>query len=65
MDLGKTQMLRDILKDKTLLKEQCYIDGKWVSGSATIEVTNPVNEVVIGQVIKEEIVIIGDCRTSS
>ena len=52
MDLGKTQMLRDILKDKTLLKEQCYIDGKWVSGSATIDVTNPVNEMVIGQVPK-------------
>ena len=52
MDLGKTQMLRDILKDKTLLKEQCYIDGKWVSGSATIAVTNPVNEMVIGQVPK-------------
>ena len=52
MDLGKTQMLRDILKDKTLLREQCYIDGKWVSGSATIDVTNPVNELVIGQVPK-------------
>ena len=52
MDLGKTQMLRDILKDKSLLREQCYIDGKWVSGSATIDVTNPVNEMVIGQVPK-------------
>ena len=52
MDLGKTQMLRDILKDKSLLKEQCYIDGKWVSGAAMIDVTNPVNEMVIGQVPK-------------
>ena len=30
MDLGTTQALRDILKDKSLLKDQCYIDGKWV-----------------------------------
>jgi succinate-semialdehyde dehydrogenase / glutarate-semialdehyde dehydrogenase len=52
MDLGKTQALRDILKDKTLLKEQCYIDGKWVSGAATINVTNPVNEMIIGTVPK-------------
>ena len=52
MDIGKTQMLRDILKDKSLLREQCYIDGKWVSGSASIDVTNPVNEMVIGQVPK-------------
>jgi succinate-semialdehyde dehydrogenase / glutarate-semialdehyde dehydrogenase len=50
MDIGKTQMLRDILKDKSLLKDQCYIDGKWISGSASIDVTNPVNEMVIGSV---------------
>ena len=50
MDLGTTRALRDILKDKSLLKEQCYIDGKWVSGAASIEVTNPVNEMVIGTV---------------
>ena len=41
MDAIKTQALKDILKDKSLLKEQCYIDGKWVSGDETIEVTNP------------------------
>ena len=52
MDLGTTRALRDILKDKSLLKEQCYIDGKWVSGAASIQVTNPVNEMVIGTVPK-------------
>jgi succinate-semialdehyde dehydrogenase / glutarate-semialdehyde dehydrogenase len=52
MDLGTTLALRDILKDKSLLKEQCYIDGKWVSGAATIDVTNPVNEMIIGTVPK-------------
>ena len=50
MDIGKTQMLRDILKDKSLLKDQCYIDGKWVSGETSIDVTNPVNEMVVGSV---------------
>ncbi len=52
MDLGTTQALRDILTDKSLLKEQCYIDGKWVSGAASINVTNPVNEMIIGTVPK-------------
>ncbi len=28
MDIRKTQALRDILKDKSLLKDKCYIDGK-------------------------------------
>jgi succinate-semialdehyde dehydrogenase/glutarate-semialdehyde dehydrogenase len=47
MDIRKGQALRDILKDKSLLKDKCYIDGKWVSGKASIDVTNPVNEEVI------------------
>ena len=34
MDIRKTQALRDILKDKSLLKDKCYIDGKWVGGNA-------------------------------
>ncbi len=52
MDIRKTQALRDILKDKSLLKDKCYIDGKWVGGTATIDVTNPVDESVIGSVPK-------------
>jgi succinate-semialdehyde dehydrogenase/glutarate-semialdehyde dehydrogenase len=47
MDVRTGQALRDILKDKTLLKDKCYIDGRWVKGTATIEVTNPVNGEVI------------------
>jgi succinate-semialdehyde dehydrogenase / glutarate-semialdehyde dehydrogenase len=50
MDIRKTQALRDILKDKSLLKEKCYIDGKWVAGADVIDVTNPVNEDVIASV---------------
>lgn len=52
MDIRKTQALRDILKDKSLLKEKCYIDGNWVGGSSTIDVTNPVDDSVIGSVPK-------------
>ncbi|TMJ35018.1 MAG: succinate-semialdehyde dehydrogenase (NADP(+)), partial [Alphaproteobacteria bacterium] len=50
MDIRKTQALRDILRDKSLLKEKCYIDGKWVAGKGAIDVTNPVNEEVIASV---------------
>jgi len=52
MDAIKTQALKDILKDKSLLKEQCYIDGKWISGDDTIEVTNPASGDVIASVPK-------------
>jgi succinate-semialdehyde dehydrogenase/glutarate-semialdehyde dehydrogenase len=47
MDLRTGQALRDVLKDKTLLKDKCYIDGRWVGGEAAIDVTNPVNGEVI------------------
>ena len=52
MDIRKTQALADILKDKSLLKDKCYIDGKWVGGKASIDVTNPVDESVIGSIPK-------------
>lgn len=41
MDIRKGQALRDILKDKSLLKDKCYIAGKWVAGKQSIDVTNP------------------------
>ena len=52
MDIRKGQALRDILKDKSLLKDKCYIGGKWLGGKSTIDVTNPVNEDVIGTIPK-------------
>jgi succinate-semialdehyde dehydrogenase/glutarate-semialdehyde dehydrogenase len=52
MDIRKSQALRDILKDKSLLKEACYINGKWVTGKATLDVTNPATGGVIGTVPK-------------
>ncbi|MBI2719707.1 MAG: NAD-dependent succinate-semialdehyde dehydrogenase [Rhizobiales bacterium] len=47
MDIRKSQALRDILKDKSLLKDKCFIDGKWLGGAATIDVTNPVDDSLI------------------
>ena len=52
MDFAKPKALMDILKDKSLLKDKCYINGAWVGGAATINVTNPVDESVIGTVPK-------------
>lgn len=37
------------LKDQDLLK-QCYLNGEWVSGSDTINVTNPATGEVIGTI---------------
>jgi succinate-semialdehyde dehydrogenase / glutarate-semialdehyde dehydrogenase len=50
MDIRKSQALSDILKDKSLLKDKCYINGAWVGGDKNIDVTNPVDERVIGSV---------------
>jgi succinate-semialdehyde dehydrogenase / glutarate-semialdehyde dehydrogenase len=47
MDIRKGQALRDILKDKSLLKDKCYIDGRWVGGDRTIEVANPATADVV------------------
>src|SRR5260221_1902979 len=41
--------LRDRLKDASLLREQCYIDGVW-TGTASKPVTNPVNGVELAKI---------------
>ncbi len=40
------------LKDPSLFRQQCYIDGKWVdaNGGGTLEVTNPANDEVIATI---------------
>src|SRR5271165_855082 len=44
-----TPSLRDRLKDASLLRERCYIDGAWV-GTPSRPVTNPVNGVELAKV---------------
>ena len=47
-------MIKLHIKDQSLFRQQCYIDGQWVDGDdgATLEVTNPANDSVIGTVPK-------------
>ena len=42
------------LKDKSLFRQQCYIDGKWVDADsrATISVNNPADNSILGTVPK-------------
>src|SRR5256885_2998889 len=44
-----TPSLRDRLKDASLLREQCYIDGAW-TGTASRPVTNPVNGIELAKI---------------
>ena len=46
-----TPSLRDRLKDPSLLRDRCYVDGVW-TGTPANPVTNPVNGVELGKVPK-------------
>src|SRR3954453_814148 len=48
---ASTPSLQDRLKDPSLLREQCYIDGAWV-GTPERPVTNPANGVELAKVPK-------------
>ncbi|MGF7162354.1 succinate-semialdehyde dehydrogenase/glutarate-semialdehyde dehydrogenase [Rhodoligotrophos appendicifer] len=40
----------EFLKDKSLLRERCYINGEWVAGATSINVTNPATGEVLATV---------------
>jgi succinate-semialdehyde dehydrogenase/glutarate-semialdehyde dehydrogenase len=40
----------EFVKDKSLFRQSCYIDGAWVNGESTINVTNPATGEVLGTV---------------
>ena len=42
------------LSDSKLFRQQCYVNGEWIDadGGGTIDVTNPVDNAVIGTVPK-------------
>ena len=42
--------LKDLLKDKSLFREEAYIAGRWVGSAEKINVTNPANGQVIGTI---------------
>ena len=51
MDVRRGQALRDRIKDRSLIKEACYIGGKWMpAGANAIEITNPADGEVIAVV---------------
>jgi succinate-semialdehyde dehydrogenase/glutarate-semialdehyde dehydrogenase len=43
-------LLSNILSDKSLFRQECYINGQWVGSDTRIEVTNPATGVVIGSI---------------
>ncbi len=47
--MSKTD-LKSLLKDPGLLADKSYVNGEWVSGDATFDVTNPARGDVIAQV---------------
>ena len=49
--IQKTREMKEI-KNKSLLKNQCYINGEWLGAAngSTIEVTNPFSKEVVGNV---------------
>jgi succinate-semialdehyde dehydrogenase/glutarate-semialdehyde dehydrogenase len=46
---SSTSSLRDRLKDPSLLRDRCYIDGAWM-GTPSKPVTNPVNGVELAKI---------------
>jgi len=40
------------LKDPHLLRDKCYIAGRWIGGAETIAVVNPADGGVVGRVPK-------------
>nr|WP_203228039.1 NAD-dependent succinate-semialdehyde dehydrogenase [Roseovarius dicentrarchi] len=48
-DMSTTD-LKSLLKDPGLLADKSYVNGEWVSGDATFDVTNPARGDVIAQV---------------
>ncbi|MFO7552712.1 MAG: hypothetical protein R6W80_15000, partial [Haliea sp.] len=50
MDAANPQSLIDRLTDKSLLKEECYVDGEWVGAAQTFPVTDPAS----GEAIAKE-----------
>ena len=46
---SSTSSLRDRLKDPSLLRDRCYIDGAWM-GTPSRPVTNPVNGVELAKI---------------
>ncbi len=50
MPTASPTLLSNLLTDKNLFRQECYINGHWVGSDKRIEVTNPATGVVIGSI---------------
>ena len=50
MSSTSSTLLSNLLTDKSLFRQECYINGHWVASDKRIEVTNPASGVVIGSI---------------
>ena len=50
MSSASSTLLSNLLTDKGLFRQECYINGHWVASDKRIEVTNPASGVVIGSI---------------
>src|SRR6185312_1970737 len=50
---GSAPTLRDRLKDSSLLREQCFVDGAW-TGTPARAVTNPANGEELAMILTSE-----------
>ena len=50
MSSASSTLLSNLLTDKSLFRQECYINGHWVGSDKRIEVTNPATGVVIGSI---------------
>ena len=50
MSSASSTLLSNLLTDKSLFRQECYINGHWVASDKRIEVTNPATGVVIGSI---------------
>ena len=50
MSAASSSLLSNLLKEKSLFRQESYINGSWVGSDKRIDVTNPASGVVIGSI---------------
>ena len=48
--MSNASLLSNLLSEKSLFRQECYVDGQWVGSDKRIEVTNPATGVVLGSI---------------
>ena len=50
MSASPSSLLSNLLKEKSLFRQESYINGNWIGSDTRIDVTNPASGVVIGSI---------------